>query len=168
MRGSHLSVALYICRDFLLGAILLYGYIYTAYKYGNPLFGRNDFFRYEEAVAHPFDFSVTPAPFVLRQIPAIVAAAFYRLGIYWQTTAVIDSVGVDEETKRRLFAMILSNAPAVAIAEFSRSFLYSVTSRAGDAASAPALHRAKAAPLRRIPFCSCSNHGHSRLGGWSY
>lgn len=115
MRGSHLSVALYTCRDFLLGAILLYGYIYTAYKYGNPLFGRNDFFRYEEVVAHPFDFSVTPAPFVLRQIPAIVAAAFYRLGIYWQTTAVIDSIGVDGETKRRFFAMILSNGLAVCL-----------------------------------------------------
>jgi hypothetical protein len=115
MRGSHLSAAVYGGRDFLLGAILIYGYVYTAYKYGNPLFGRNDFFRYEEIVSRPFDFSVTPAPFALRQIPAVVAAAFYRLGLYWQTMAAIDSVGVDEETKRRFFAMILSNAFAVCL-----------------------------------------------------
>jgi hypothetical protein len=36
MRGWHLSGALFGGRDFLVGAILLYGYVYTAYKYGNP------------------------------------------------------------------------------------------------------------------------------------
>ena len=68
---------------------------------GNPLFGRNDFFRYEVMVAHPFDLSAAPAPFVLRQIPAIVASVFYRLGFHSDTAAVVDAIGFDAETKRR-------------------------------------------------------------------
>jgi hypothetical protein len=114
-RGSYLTVAARSGRDFVLGVILLYGYVYTAYKYGNPFFGRNDFFRYETMVAHPFDLSATPAPFVLRQIPAIVASVFYRLGFHGDTAAVIDTLGLDGETKRRFFAMILSNALAVCL-----------------------------------------------------
>jgi hypothetical protein len=102
-------------RDFLIGVILLYGYVYTAYKYGNPLFGRNDFFRYQDIILHPLDLSAAPAPFVLRQIPAIVASGFYRLGFHFDTAAVIDSVGLDEGEKRRFFAMILSNGLAVCL-----------------------------------------------------
>jgi hypothetical protein len=44
MRGSQWTILVSSGRDFLIGMILLYGYVYTAYKYGNPLFGRNDFF----------------------------------------------------------------------------------------------------------------------------
>jgi hypothetical protein len=110
MRASHLTTVVCAGRDFFIGLILFYGYVYTAYKYGNPFFARNDFFRYEMMVAHPFDFSATPAPFVLRQIPAIVASVFYRLGFHSDTAAVIDTIGLDGETKRRFFAMILSNA----------------------------------------------------------
>jgi hypothetical protein len=102
-------------RDFLIGAVLLYGYVYTAYKYGNPLFGRNDFFRYQEIILHPFDLSAAPAPFVLRQIPAAVASAFYRIGFYFDTAATIDSIGLDDGAKRRFFAMILSNGLAVCL-----------------------------------------------------
>jgi hypothetical protein len=71
LRGSHWAMSAGCAgRDFLIGAILLYGYVYTAYKYGNPLFGRNDFFRYQEIILHPLDLSAAPAPFVLRQIPS--------------------------------------------------------------------------------------------------
>jgi hypothetical protein len=115
MRGSYLTTVLRAGRDFIIGVILLYGFVYTAYKYGNPFFGRNDFFRYEVMVAHPFDFSAAPAPFVLRQIPAIVASVFYRLGLHGDIAAVIDSIGLDDETKRRFFAMILSNGLAVCL-----------------------------------------------------
>jgi len=66
-------------------------------------------------VAHPFDLSAAPAPFVLRQIPAIVASVFYRLGFHSDTAAVVDAIGFDAETKRRFFAMILSNGLAVCL-----------------------------------------------------
>src|SRR5438105_4295902 len=115
MRASRLTTAVCAGRDFIIGLTLLYGYVYTAYKYGNPFFGRNDFFRYQIMVAHPFDFSATPAPFVLRKIPTIVASVFYRLGFHGDTAAVIDTIGLDDETKRRFFAMILSNALAVCL-----------------------------------------------------
>src|SRR5690242_1467670 len=114
-RGSQWARVARCGRDFLIGAVLVYGYVYTAYKYGNPLFGRNDFFRYEQMILHPFDLSAAPAPFVMRQIPAIVASAFYRLGFYFDTAAVIDSIGFDEGGKRRFFAMILSNGLAVCL-----------------------------------------------------
>jgi hypothetical protein len=114
-RGSHWAGLAGCGRDFLIGAVLLYGYVYTAYKYGNPLFGRNDFFHYQEIILHPLDLAAAPAPFVLRQIPAIVASAFYRLGFHFDTAAVIDSIGLDEGEKRRFFAMILSNGLAVCL-----------------------------------------------------
>jgi hypothetical protein len=113
IRSSHLISAAAFGRDFLIGALLLYGYVYTAYKYGNPYFGRNDFFQYEAMIARPFDFSIAPAPFVLRQIPTISASVFYGLGAHLATLATIDLIGLDEDTKRRFFAMILSNGLAV-------------------------------------------------------
>jgi hypothetical protein len=114
-RSSHWAGLAACGSDFLIGAVLLYGYVYTAYKYGNPVFGRNDFFRYEQIILHPFDLSAAPAPFVLRQIPAIVASAFYQLGFYLDTAATIDSIGLDADAKRRFFAMILSNGLAVCL-----------------------------------------------------
>jgi hypothetical protein len=110
-----LLIAAYGARDLLIGVIFLYGFVYSAYKFGNPLFGRNDFFKYKEMVANPFDFSATTAPFVLRQIPAIVAAAFYKLGMHYDTAAVVDLIGFDRDTKRRFLALIVSNALAVCL-----------------------------------------------------
>ncbi|HET8918074.1 MAG TPA: hypothetical protein VFN27_00160 [Xanthobacteraceae bacterium] len=115
MRGWHVTALARASRDFLIGGILLYGYVYTAYKYGNPYFGRNDFFRYQQIILHPFDLSAVPAPFVLRQIPAIVASAFYRFGFHFDTAAVIDSIGFNDGEKRRFLAMILSNGLAVCL-----------------------------------------------------
>jgi hypothetical protein len=115
MRGLHRTTLVYLGYDFLIGIILLYGYVYTAYKYGNPLFGRNDFFRYQLIILHPFDLSAAPAPFVLRQIPALVASLFYRLGVHLDTAATIDFIGADEATESRFLAMILSNGVAVCL-----------------------------------------------------
>ena len=114
-RPHNTILAVYAGRDFLIGAVFLYGYVYTAYKYGNPLFGRNDFFKYKEMVGNPFNFSATTAPFVLRQIPAIVASIFYKLRVHYDTAAVVDLIGLDYDTKRRFFALILSNAFAVCL-----------------------------------------------------
>lgn len=44
VQHPHVILAFNAARDFTIGALFLYGYIYTAYKYGNPLFWRNDFF----------------------------------------------------------------------------------------------------------------------------
>ncbi len=115
LQRPHVVSAAYAVRDFAIGVVLLYGYIYAAYKYGNPLTGRNDFFKYKDMVGSPFDFSATTAPFVLRQIPTVVASIFYKLGPHYDTTAVVDLIGLDPDTKRRFFALILSNALAVCL-----------------------------------------------------
>jgi hypothetical protein len=115
LQRTQLILAADTARDFLIGVVLLYGYVYTAYKYGNPLTGGTDFFKYKEMVGRPFDFSATTAPFVLRQIPTIVASIFYKLGAHYDTMAVVDLIGFDRDTKRRFFALILSNALAICL-----------------------------------------------------
>ena len=115
MQRHHLISLAYVARDFAIAVLFVYGYVYTAYKYGNPLFGRNDFFKYQAMIGSPFDLSATTAPFVLRQIPAIVAAGFYKLGLYYDTKAVVDLIGIDRDTKRRFLALIASNALAVCL-----------------------------------------------------
>jgi len=115
VQRRHFIFSLEAARDFLIGAIFLYGYVYTAYKYGNPLLGRNDFFKYEAMVGSPFDFSATTAPFVLRQIPTVAASIFYKLGLDYDTAAVADLIGLDRDTKRRFLALILSNGLAVCL-----------------------------------------------------
>jgi hypothetical protein len=52
---------------------------------------------------------------VLRQIPALVASLFYRLGFHLDTSATIDFIGADEATKRRFLAMIISSGLAVCL-----------------------------------------------------
>jgi hypothetical protein len=114
-KRSPLSLLAHSILDVLIGTILLYGYVYSAYKYANPFTGQNDFFSYKEMVVRPFDLSVTNAPFVLRQIPAIVAFAFYKLGVYYNTAATVDLINLDSDTKRLFFALILSNSFAICL-----------------------------------------------------
>jgi hypothetical protein len=116
VQQSRVILAVNAARDFAIGALFLYGYVYTAYKYGNPLFGRNDFFDYKEMVGDPFNFSgSTVAPFILRQIPTTVASFLYNLGVRYDTAAVIDLIGVDRDTKRQFLALILSSGLAVCL-----------------------------------------------------
>jgi hypothetical protein len=106
-------------RDLLLGFIAIFGYLYYCYKFGSPNLGNNDFYRYQEMVRHPFDLTATPAPFVLRQVPTFVAYLFYKLGIFYDTRTNLDVILPDLpdaiETKKIFFALILSNALAVAL-----------------------------------------------------
>ena len=108
----------------MLGFIALSGYIYYCYKFGNPDLGNNDFYRYKEMVERPFDLNVVPAPFVLRQIPTVVAHLFYVFGIFYDTKTNLDIIipGADA-TKRIFFALILSNALAVGVS-FAISLRY--------------------------------------------
>jgi hypothetical protein len=102
-------------RDFLCAAIFVYGFVHASYKLGNPSFGGDDFYKYKDMVGHPFDFSAAPAPFVLRQITTVVASLFYELGFHYNSAATVDSLGFDQDTKRRFFSLILSNALAVCL-----------------------------------------------------
>ena len=104
----------FVIRDALLGIIALSGYIYFCYKFGSPDLGNNDFYRYEAMVEHPFDLAATTAPFVLRQLPTIVAHVLYVSDIFYDTRTNLDVLlPGDDATKRIFFALILSNALAV-------------------------------------------------------
>jgi len=105
-----------VARDVLLAFIAISGFAYFNYKFGNPEFGNNDFFRYKEMVLHPFDLSATSAPFVLRQLPTFVAHIFYMSGLSYDTKVNFDVVlAADNISKRIFFALILSNAAAIAL-----------------------------------------------------
>jgi hypothetical protein len=100
------------CQDFLAASLFVYSYIYSSFKFGDPFFGRNDFFSYEKMVEHPLDLSAAVAPFVLRQVPTLIAWLFYHGGAHYDTKTVVDLAGLDDETRRRFLALILSNGLA--------------------------------------------------------
>src|SRR5437867_1692281 len=97
------STFLFSLRDLLLGFVALSGYFYYCYKFGNPDLGNNDFYRYKNMVEHPFDLSVTPAPFVLRQGPTAVAHLFYIFGIFYDTRTNFDIILPNAEVEKRIF-----------------------------------------------------------------
>ena len=115
MPRYKMTLAVSAASDFLLGVILLYGYVYSSYKLGNPLFGRNDFFKYALMIGRPFDYSATTAPFVLRQIPTIIASLFYKSGVHYNTSTTAALLAFDEDAKRRFLSLILSNGLAVCL-----------------------------------------------------
>jgi hypothetical protein len=102
--------------DLLFGALLVYGYVYAAYKGFYPSLGHTDFFKYQAMVGRPFDFSATDAPFVLRQTTTVIASIFYEAGAHYDTVAAIDAFNADQDLKRRLLALVLSNGIAVCVA----------------------------------------------------
>jgi hypothetical protein len=113
---DHLYRLIIPVRDLLLAFIAIFGYLYYSYKFGTPVLGNNDFYRYQEMVKYPFDLNAAPAPFVLRQVPTFFAYLFYKFGIFYDTRTNFDLVFPDLiETKKIFFAMILSNALAVAV-----------------------------------------------------
>lgn len=104
-----------VMRDALLGFIAISGYLYYCYKFGTPDLGNNDFYQYQKMVEHPFDLSVTSAPFVLRQVPTFVAHLLYKYGIFYDTKANLDLILPGAiETKKVFFSLILSNTLAAA------------------------------------------------------
>jgi hypothetical protein len=129
-RGYFPTVAL---RDALLVFIALSGYLYYCYKFGSPNLGNNDFYRYKEMVEHPFDLSVVPAPFVLRQIPTLVADIFNLLGVSYDTQTNFDLLRpADTDAKRIFFDLILSNSIAAGTAiVVSMDFIRKQTSNNG-------------------------------------
>ena len=104
---------LLVVRDVLLSFIALSGYLYYCYKFGSPDLGNNDFYHYKEMVERPLDFNAAPAPWVLRQLPTIVAHQLYELGAFYETKTNFDIILPGAiETKKIFFALILSNALA--------------------------------------------------------
>ena len=60
-----------------------YGLLYFSYKYYVPWSGGHDFTSYYKMYLSPFDFTAAPAPFIYRQLSAIVTHLVYAAGIYY-------------------------------------------------------------------------------------
>jgi hypothetical protein len=103
--------------DFLLVILFTYGIFYTSYKFARPDLGNQDFAKYEKMVDSPMNMQATRAPFVLRQLPTLVATVTKECGIYYPNKiSFAESVyNKSEASQRNFFALILSNYLAVVV-----------------------------------------------------
>lgn len=107
------ALNLFIC------IVLTYGALYAAYRYGVPdLGGSRDFFKYEKMIDAPLDWGAVEAPFVLRQLPTLVARGLLETGFYYPTVVSFSYFEgfKGPETQHRFFALIVSNYFAVLLA----------------------------------------------------
>ena len=91
-------------RFFLL-LVASYGLFFFSYKYYIPL-ARADFFRYYPMYQRPLDFSAATAPFVYRQISALVTHALYLTGLYYPEGISFSDSAIDQ---RMFFSALLAN-----------------------------------------------------------
>jgi len=91
-----------------LGLLVLcsYGMLYYAYKFYVPWWGGNDFARYYAMYRTPLDFSVAEAPFVFRQLSALLTHAILELKLYYPTEIQFQDPQYDQ---RVFFAALLAN-----------------------------------------------------------
>ena len=105
--------------NLFMACVLTYGALYAAYRYGVPdLGGSRDFFKYEEMIDAPLDWRAVEAPFVLRQLPTLVARGILETGFYYPTVVSFSYFEGFEgpSTQHRFFALIVSNYLAVLLA----------------------------------------------------
>lgn len=95
----------------MLILLFTYGLFYTSYKLGRPDLGLHDYRHYSRMVDTPLSLSVAKAPFILRQIPTIVAYGIKQAGIYYpnKTSFQQSTYYKTENDQRNFFALILSN-----------------------------------------------------------
>ncbi|MFZ2007543.1 MAG: hypothetical protein WAV02_20830 [Stellaceae bacterium] len=100
----------------LYGAVLAlasYGQLYIAYKDFEPATRGMDFFHYRRMYEHPLDFTVTQAPFVYRQVSAVLTYFVYKSGAFFDTPIAFQT-GI--ETQRLLFAALVVNYTSLLLA----------------------------------------------------
>ena len=98
-------------RSFALRfAVLLlasYGMLYAAQKFYDPVVaGHLDFYSYYKMYQAPLDFTAANAPFVYRQLSALVTHAIFAAGIYYPNETALS---VPEIDPRLFFAALAAN-----------------------------------------------------------
>jgi hypothetical protein len=106
----------------LFYAVMSYGFVYFTYKYFVPNYGGIDYSKYYNMYLHPFRFDVAGAPFVYRQLNALLVHLVWKLGIYHHDEIAFVSKSYDQ---RIFFAAIFANwvalvACATAVAATTR------------------------------------------------
>lgn len=113
--GQHILAFLKYC--FLI-FLFTYGIFYTSYKYGQPVLGNRDFFKYSKMVDSPLNLSVARAPHVLRQLPVLVAYAAKQSGLYYSSEISFEESysyrGLNMQ--KNFFALLLANYLAFIVA----------------------------------------------------
>ena len=105
-------------KDLLLAFLFTYGLLYISYKYGQPDLGNFDYFKYEQMVEKPMDMQAVKAPFVLRQIPCLIAIGFKESGIYYpnEISYARSALYTGINSQKNYFALLLSNYLAFILA----------------------------------------------------
>lgn len=113
--GQHILSFLKYCTLIFL---FTYGVFYASYKYGQPVLGNRDFFKYSKMVDSPLHLSVTRAPHVLRQLPVLVAYAAKQSGLYYPNEiSFAESYSYKGlNMQRNFFALLLANYIAFIVA----------------------------------------------------
>ncbi|MGP9826912.1 hypothetical protein ACT048_20785 [Ectopseudomonas khazarica] len=83
-----------------------YGMLYCAYKYHIPWIGGDDFAQYYNMYLNPLKLDQAQAPFIYRQLSALIAHSIYALGIAYPGKISFNDPGYDQAV---FFAAILSN-----------------------------------------------------------
>jgi len=89
---------------FLILLLASYGLFFFSYKYYVPI--RADFYRYYQMYQRPLDFTVATAPFVYRQVSAVVTHALYLTGLFYPDEISFSDPEIDQ---RMFFAALLAN-----------------------------------------------------------
>lgn len=96
---------------FTFYGFLSYGFFYFSYKYYTPNFGGTDFLEeYYRMYLQPLRFDVASAPFIYRQLSAILVHLVWLSGIYHGTDIAFAEPGYDQ---RVFFAAMLTNYAAL-------------------------------------------------------
>jgi hypothetical protein len=95
----------FAARFAILG-LMSYGLLYFSYKYYIPWYGGSDFIEYYKMYVSPLDFSAAHAPWVYRQLSAILTHAVYKSGLYYNDVISFHDQAYDQHI---LFAALLTN-----------------------------------------------------------
>jgi hypothetical protein len=83
-----------------------YGLLYFSYRNYSPDGGGVDFYSYYPVYLHPLDFGAAPAPFVLRQLSALLTHAIHGTGTHWPGAIRFVHAGIDQSW---FFSALLAN-----------------------------------------------------------
>lgn len=100
------QIILQILIRFLFLLLASYGIFYFSYKYYLPWPGQNDYVHYYPMYLEPLDFTQAQAPFVYRQMSALIANGIYQAGIFYPNEIQFASTDYEQ---RVFFSVLFSN-----------------------------------------------------------
>lgn len=100
------SVAIIRSYQIFILFLVSYGILYFSYKYYTPEQGGNDFFEYYQMYLNPLDFSQARAPFIYRQVSAVLTHLVYAAGIHYPNEIAFNNSNYSQQL---FFSALFSN-----------------------------------------------------------